>query len=44
MGAIVAYLVAIRAPARVDRLVLEDVPPPFPRVRAVPERPGGELP
>lgn len=43
MGGAVAYLVAMRQPARVVRLVVEDVPPPFPRDRAVPERPAGAL-
>ncbi|MCM0677365.1 alpha/beta hydrolase [Micromonospora phytophila] len=44
MGGVVAFLVALAMPARVSRLVLEDVVPPFPRTRATPERPGGELP
>ncbi|MGH3345210.1 MAG: alpha/beta fold hydrolase [Carbonactinosporaceae bacterium] len=44
LGGAVAYLVAEDHPRRVDRLVLEDVAPPLPRVRAVPERPAGPLP
>ncbi|HEX2772657.1 MAG TPA: alpha/beta hydrolase [Micromonosporaceae bacterium] len=44
MGGIVAYLIAEREPHRIDRLILEDTPPPFPRSRAVPERPDGPLP
>jgi pimeloyl-ACP methyl ester carboxylesterase len=44
MGGTVAYLVALAQPARVARLVVEDAPPPFPRERAVPARPAGELP
>jgi 3-oxoadipate enol-lactonase len=39
MGGTVAYLVAQAQPARIARLVVEDVPPPFPRTRPVPERP-----
>ncbi|HEX8498017.1 MAG TPA: alpha/beta hydrolase [Actinomycetales bacterium] len=44
MGGVVAYLVAQAQPARVARLVIEDVPPPFARERPLPERPEGELP
>lgn len=44
MGGTVAYLVAEAEPDRVGRLIVEDVPPPFPRERAVPERPAGTLP
>lgn len=39
MGGVVAYLVAQIQPGRVSRLVVEDVPPPFPRIRPMPERP-----
>jgi pimeloyl-ACP methyl ester carboxylesterase len=44
MGGTVAYLVAQARPGRISRLVVEDVPPPFPRERAIPARPAGELP
>ena len=44
MGGAVAYLIAEEQPARVERLVLEDAPPPSPRDRAIPERPEGPLP
>lgn len=43
MGGVVAYLVAMAQPDRVERLVVEDVPPPYPRDRAIPERPAGSL-
>lgn len=43
MGGAVAYLVAQAQPGRIARLVVEDVPPPFPRTRPVPERPEGDL-
>jgi hypothetical protein len=43
MGGAVAYLVAMQQPDRVERLIVEDVPPPFPRERAIPERPAGSL-
>lgn len=39
MGGVVAYLVAMRQPDRVDRLVVEDAPPPYRRDRPVPDRP-----
>ncbi|MCP2032377.1 pimeloyl-ACP methyl ester carboxylesterase [Okibacterium sp. HSC-33S16] len=39
MGGTVAYLVASARPDLVARLVIEDAPPPFPRTRAMPERP-----
>jgi pimeloyl-ACP methyl ester carboxylesterase len=42
MGAVVAYLVA-QEPDRVGRLIVEDAPPPYPRNRPVPERPGETL-
>jgi pimeloyl-ACP methyl ester carboxylesterase len=44
MGGVVAYLLAEDHPERVGRLVLEDVPAPFPRERTVPTRPDGPLP
>lgn len=43
MGGMVAYLIAEGWPERVERLIIEDAPPPFPRDRAVPDRPDGEL-
>jgi pimeloyl-ACP methyl ester carboxylesterase len=43
LGGVVAFLVAMDHPQRVGRLVVEDVTPPFPRDRPVPERPGHEL-
>jgi 3-oxoadipate enol-lactonase len=39
MGGTVAYLVSSARPDLVARLVVEDAPPPFPRVRQLPERP-----
>ncbi len=44
MGGTIAYLLAQAQPGRLDRLVVEDTPPPFPRERATPERPEGTLP
>jgi pimeloyl-ACP methyl ester carboxylesterase len=46
LGGAVAYLLAQDAPDRVRRLVLEDVPAPFPLdpPRPLAERPDGELP
>ncbi len=43
MGGAVAYLIAMQRPGRVERLIVEDVPPPFPRDRVIPERPEGSL-
>jgi 3-oxoadipate enol-lactonase len=43
MGGAVAYLVAMRQPERVRRLIVEDAPPPFRRDRAAPERPAHPL-
>jgi pimeloyl-ACP methyl ester carboxylesterase len=43
MGASVAYLVAIARPDLVDRLIIEDAPPPFPRDRPVPGEPDGPV-
>jgi pimeloyl-ACP methyl ester carboxylesterase len=44
MGGAVAYLLAEAQPERIERLILEDSPPPSPRNRAIPERPPGPLP
>lgn len=44
MGGVVAYLVAQEQPARVTRLVIEDVVPPFPLERTVPDRPDVPVP
>src|ERR1035438_1683580 len=44
MGGTVAYLLAEAQPERIENLILEDTPPPFPRDRAIPERPPGPLP
>ncbi len=44
MGGAVAYLLAMQRPDRVERLIVEDVPPPFRRNnRPVRERPAGPL-
>ncbi|HYS31891.1 MAG TPA: alpha/beta fold hydrolase [Streptosporangiaceae bacterium] len=43
MGGAVAYLVAMERPDLVERLIVEDAAPPFPRRRALPERPDGPL-
>ncbi len=43
MGGMVAYLVAIQQPGRVERLVVEDAPPPYRRDRPPPDRPDGTL-
>jgi pimeloyl-ACP methyl ester carboxylesterase len=43
MGGTVAYLVAMAQPDRIERLIVEDVPLPFQRDRAVPERPDAAL-
>jgi pimeloyl-ACP methyl ester carboxylesterase len=43
MGGAVAYLIAQQYPDRVERLIVEDVPPPFPRDRPLPARPEGKL-
>lgn len=43
MGGIVAYLVAVAGGGRIGRVVVEDVPPPFPPSRPLPSRPDGEL-
>lgn len=39
MGGVIAYLIAMRQPDRVQRLVVEDVAPPLPRDRPIPDRP-----
>jgi pimeloyl-ACP methyl ester carboxylesterase len=44
MGGVVAYLLAEERPERVGRLVLEEVPPPFPRERTIPTRPDEPVP
>ena len=44
IGGAVAYLLAMRHPERVRRLVLEEPAPPWPRVPPVQSRPPGELP
>lgn len=44
MGGTVAYLMAQAQPSRIAWLVIEDVPPPFPRTRTLPARPAGTLP
>lgn len=44
MGGVVAYLMAQAQPSRISGLVVEDVAPPFPRTRPVPERQAGALP
>jgi hypothetical protein len=41
MGGTVALLAALQQPERVARLVVEDATPPYPRHRAVPDRPEG---
>jgi 3-oxoadipate enol-lactonase len=43
MGGVVAYLLAMQQPDRVERLVIEDAPPPFPRDRPIPDRPAEPL-
>lgn len=43
MGGAVAYLIAEQRPDRIERLIVEDVPPPFYRDRPIPERPEGKL-
>ena len=43
MGGMVAYLLAVRRADQIDRLVVEDAPPPYPRDRPVPERPDEPL-
>lgn len=38
MGAVVCYLATIREPERVERLIVEDAPPPYERDRPLPVR------
>jgi 3-oxoadipate enol-lactonase len=42
MGAAVAYLLAMRQPDRVTRLIIEDAPPLYKRDRPMPGRPAGQ--
>jgi 3-oxoadipate enol-lactonase len=44
MGGVVAFLVAMEQPDRVERLIVEDASPPYRRDRPVPERPAGAEP
>lgn len=44
MGGTVAYLIAEEEPGRIERLVLEDTPPPWPWERAIPDRPTTPVP
>lgn len=44
MGGVTAYLVAAARPDLIAQLIIEDIAPPFPRERALPERPPGPLP
>jgi pimeloyl-ACP methyl ester carboxylesterase len=44
MGGTVAYLIAEAQPGRVDRLILEDTPPPFPESWSTPSRPEDPMP
>ena len=39
MGGVIAYLIAMRQPDRVQRMVVEDLAPPLPRDRPIPDRP-----
>jgi pimeloyl-ACP methyl ester carboxylesterase len=39
MGGIVCYLAALQQPSRIDRLIIEDIPPPYERDRPIPARP-----
>jgi 3-oxoadipate enol-lactonase len=43
MGGAVALLVAMGRPDLVGRLIVEDVSPPYPRDRLIPDRPEGAL-
>ena len=43
MGGAVAYLVATQRPDLIERLIVEDASPPYPRDRAMPARPEGPL-
>ena len=44
MGGTVAYLIAEKEPGRIERLILEDTPPPYPWGRSAPERPDTPVP
>jgi len=44
MGGTVAYLIAEKEPGRIDRLILEDTPPPYPWGRTAPEKPDTPVP
>ncbi|MDT0346981.1 alpha/beta fold hydrolase [Streptomyces litchfieldiae] len=44
LGGVVSYLLAAGHPERVDRLVLEEAPPPFPRQPSAPARPDHPVP
>lgn len=44
MGGVVAYLLTLDRPDLITALVVEDAPLPFPRTRALPQRPDGDLP
>ena len=45
LGGMIGYLLAARRPSWLDRLVLEEAPPPLPLApaRPIPDRPDGEL-
>lgn len=43
LGGAVGYLLAMKRPERVERLVIEDAVPPFKRNRTIPEQPGHHL-
>jgi 3-oxoadipate enol-lactonase len=43
MGGAVAYLVAMQRPDLIERLIVEDASPAYPRDRAIPARPEGPL-
>jgi 3-oxoadipate enol-lactonase len=43
MGGAVAYLVAMQRPDLIERLIVEDASPPYPRDRDIPARPEGPL-
>ncbi|MET9385161.1 alpha/beta hydrolase [Streptomyces sp. NPDC002928] len=44
LGGVVACLLAARRPGLIERLVLEETPPPVPLNRPIPQRPSGPLP
>jgi len=43
LGGMVAYLFAAEYPERIEKLILEDVSAPLPRIAGVPARPDGQL-